>query len=120
MLWLTKFRPLSGSLLLFLTISLRPATLQAWSPCCNWALLDLIHVATVRQEFDQRQNEFRLAREQERRNVPTYNLCLSDAVLGFHKHILKDEHYLVTNCGICRKYLKDIKSYSKKLDRAMR
>ena len=40
--------------------------------------------------------------------------------LAFHKHIIKDDHYLVTNCALCRKYLKQIKSYSKKIDQAMK
>jgi len=41
-------------------------------------------------------------------------------VIEFHNHILKDEHYLLTNYGICRKYIGEIKSYSKKLDHAMK
>ena len=55
---------------------------------------------------------------QERRNVP--DAQLNGALIDFHNHISKDEHYLVTNCGICRKYLSEIKSYSKKLEQAMK
>jgi hypothetical protein len=52
--------------------------------------------------------------------VPVYNAHLNEALIEFHEHISKDEHYLVTNCGICRKYLSEIKSYSKKLEQAMK
>jgi hypothetical protein len=56
----------------------------------------------------------------ERRNVPVYNARLNSAVLAFHEHIIQDGHYLVTNCSLCRKHLSQIKSYSKKLDQAMK
>jgi len=72
------------------------------------------------RDFEKRQNEFRAWKLQERRNVPVYNVHLNGALIDFHKHILKDEHYLLTNCGICRKYLSEIKSYSKKLEQAMK
>jgi len=70
--------------------------------------------------FKKRQSESRLWKEQERRRVAVYNVHLNGAVIDFHHHILKDEHYLVTNCGICRKDISEIKSYSKKLEQAMK
>jgi hypothetical protein len=72
------------------------------------------------RDFEKRQNEFRAWKLEERRNVPVYNAHLSGALIDFHKHISKDEHYLVTNSGICRKYLSEIKSYSRKLEQAMK
>lgn len=106
---------------LFVWMTLHPAALSAqWSQCCDDVRLELIRMAAQRIEFDQRRNTFLFWKQQERRNVPVYNARLNGAVLGFHKHIVKDEHYLVTNCEICRKYLKEIKSFSKKLDQAMR
>jgi len=59
----------------------------------------------TQDSFEKRQNEFRARKLQERRNVPVYNAHLNGALIDFHNHISKDEHYLVTNCGICRKYL---------------
>ena len=52
--------------------------------------------------------------------MPVYDAHLNGALIDFHKHLSKDEHYLVTNCGICRKYLSEIKSYSRKLEQAMK
>ena len=52
--------------------------------------------------------------------MPVYNAHLNGALIDFHNHISKDENCLVTNCGICRKDLSEIKSYSKKLEQAMK
>ena len=70
-------------------------------------------------EFEQRQNQYSSWKERERRNVPVYNARLNGALASFHKHI-GDDHYLFANCTICRKYLKEIKTYSKKLEQAMK
>ena len=82
--------------------------------------LELLEAQMRGRDFEKRQNDFRLWKLQERRKVPAYNAHLNGAVIEFHNHILKDEHYLLTNCGICRKYLGEIKSYSKKLQQAMK
>ena len=81
---------------------------------------ELLRTQTLGRDSEKWQNGFRAWKLQERRNVPVYNARLNGALIEFHKHILKDEHYLVINCGICRKYLSEIKSYSKKLEQAMK
>lgn len=113
----TKYQILGCSLTLLL--ALQPAVvLNAQMP--NYLRLDLLEAQMRRHDFEERQKDFRLWKLQERRKVPAYNAHLNGAVIGFHNHILKDEHYLLTNCGICRKYLGEIKSYSKKLQQAMK
>ena len=112
---ITKCRLCSLALLLLLT--LRPAVLSAQLPNLH---LVLLRNQLRGRDCEQRHNDFRLWKLQERRNVPVYNAHLNGALIDFHKHISKDEHYLVTNCGICRKYLNEIKSYSKKLEQAMK
>jgi hypothetical protein len=103
-----------------------PLLLALWTtalrsqPCCvdpRWSLLQIQSMAT---EFQRLQTEFRASRDRERRNVPIYNARLNGVVIAFHKHITKDNHYLVANCGLCRKHLAQIRSYSKKLDQAMK
>lgn len=81
---------------------------------------ELLRAQMLGRDFKKLQGDSRLWKEQERRRVPVYNVHLNGAVIDFHNHILKDEHYLVTNCGICRKYISEIKSYSKKLEQAMK
>ena len=71
-------------------------------------------------EFRKLQTECQTWQNLERRNVPVYNARLNGAVIAFHRHITKDDHYLITNCGSCRKYLEQIKLYSKKLVQAMK
>lgn len=71
-------------------------------------------------EFQQRQREYQAWQEQERRSVPIYYARLNAAVVGFHKHISKDNRYLTVNCSICRTYLQEIRSYSMKIEKAMR
>jgi len=114
---ISKYRILRCNLALLLP-ALRPAVLDAQMP--NYLRLELIQAQMLGRDFEQRQSNFRLWKLQERRKVPAYNAHLNGAVIEFHNHILKDEHYLLTNCGICRKYIGEIKSYSKKLDHAMK
>ena len=71
-------------------------------------------------QFQRLQMDSRAWHDRERRNVPIYNARLNIAVIAFHKHITQDDHYLITNCALCRKHLRQITSYSKKLDRAMK
>ena len=49
-----------------------------------------------------------------------YNARLNNAVVGFHRHITKDDHYKHTNCAACRGYLDEIRKYAKKIDKAMK
>jgi len=88
--------------------------------CCSDFRFELLQTQQMANEFQQRRLETRAWRDRERRNVPVYNARLNGAVLAFHKHIIQDDHYLVTNCPLCRKHLSQIKSYSKKLDQAMK
>lgn len=81
---------------------------------------ELLQTQQKAVEFRQLQLESRAWRDRERRNVPVYNARLNCAVISFHKHITQDDHYLMTNCSLCRKHLNQIKSYSKKLDHAMK
>jgi hypothetical protein len=113
----TKYQILGWSLALLLALQ-PPVVLNAQMP--NYLRLDLLEAQKRGRDFEQSQNDFRLWKLQERRKVPTYNAHLNGAVIKFHNHILKDEHYLLTNCGICRKYIGEIKSYSKKLEQAMK
>jgi len=96
-----------------------PTALRSQS-CCLAPHFELLKIQSMTVEFYRTQMEFRASRDRERRNVPVYNARLNGAVIAFHKHITKDDHYLVTNCKLCRKYLDQIRSYSKKLDRAMK
>ena len=82
--------------------------------------LELLRGQLLGRDFERRQNEFRAWKLQERRRVPNYNAQLNGAVIDFHNHISKDDHYLLTNCGICRKYIGEIKSCTKKLEQAMK
>ena len=102
-----------------LLFAIWPAALRSQS-CCPDFRLELLEAQQTGIEFRQRLLESRAWRDRERRNVPVYNARLNGAVLAFHKHIIQDGHYLVTNCSLCRKHLSQIKSYSKKLDQAMK
>jgi hypothetical protein len=102
-----------------LLFAIWPTTLRSQS-CCADFRLELLQTQQMSIEFQQRRLESRAWRDRERRNVPVYNARLNGAVLAFHKHIIHDGHYLVTNCSLCRKHLSQIKSYSKKLDQAMK
>jgi len=104
--------------LLLLLITFHPEVLQA--QLSRALQFELLRIQMSGRDSEKWQNGFRAWKLQERRNVPVYNARLNGALIEFHKHILKDEHYLVTNCGICRKYLSEIKSYSKKLEQAMK
>jgi hypothetical protein len=103
-----------------------PLLFALWPPglhsqtCCLDPQFELLKVQWVGIEFKQRQMEYRIWQASERRNVPVYNARLNGAVLAFHKHIVKDDHYLATNCGLCRKYLQQIRSYAKKIEQAMK
>ena len=97
----TRLRDLGCSFVLLLLLAVRPVVvLNAQLP--NHLRLELLRTQMLGRDFKKRQSEFRLWKEQERRRVPVYNVHLNGAVIDFHNHILKDEHYLVTNCGICR------------------
>ena len=102
-----------------LLFTIWPAALRSQS-CCPDFRLELLETQQSGREFRQRLLDSRAWRDRERRNVPVYDARLNGFVLAFHKHIIKDDHYLVTNCSLCRKYLSQIKSYSKKLDQAMK
>ena len=69
--------------------------------------------------FEQPQDRYRSTKERERHNVPLYNARLNAALIDFDKQIA-DEHYVATSCAICRKHLKEITSYYKKLSEAMK
>ncbi|MCI0420153.1 MAG: hypothetical protein L0312_13175 [Acidobacteria bacterium] len=91
-----------------------------WNPCCADPRLEVLKTYLMGIEFQKRQREYQAWQERERRNVPTYNARLNGAVVAFHKHISKDNHYLTVNCSICRTYLQEIRSYSKKIEKAMK
>jgi len=115
-----------GKRKLNLSVMILPLLFASWptamhsQSCCSDSRLELLQAQQMSVEFHQRLLESRAWRARERRNVPVYNARLNGFVLAFHKHIIKDDHYLETNCSLCRKYLSQIKSYSKKLDQAMK
>jgi hypothetical protein len=102
-----------------LLLALWPAGLHSQS-CCSDPRFEILKAQLLGIEFKQRQLEYLVWQAGERRNVPVYNARLNGAVVAFHKHIVKDDHYLATNCGLCRKFLQQIKSYSKKIEQAMK
>jgi len=108
-----------SAIVLPLLFAIRPDAVHSQS-CCADFRLELLQTQQMSIEFQQRLRDSRAWRDRERRNVPVYNARLNGAVLAFHKHIIQDGHYLVTNCSLCRKHLSQIKSYSKKLDQAMK
>ena len=108
-----------SSMVLPLLFAIWPTAMRSQS-CCADFRLELLQTQQIGSEFQQRRLDYRAWRDRERRNVPVYNARLNGAVLAFHKHIIQDGHYLVTNCSLCRKHLGQIKSYSKKLDQAMK
>ena len=91
-----------------------------WPSVLEGPNMDVFRGDLLAMAFEARQNEYLSWRLQDRRKVPSYNAQLGGVIVEFHKHISKDEHYLVTNCLICRKYLSEIKSYSKKIEQAMK
>lgn len=119
MLLIRKRTLANSAAMLPLLIAIWPAAVHSQS-CCPDPRFELLKTQLMAIEFKQRQLEHRAWRDRERHNVPVYNARLNGAVLAFHKHITKDDHYLVTNCGLCRKHLDQIRSYSKKLDQAMK
>jgi hypothetical protein len=112
-------KPSLWAIVLPLLFATWPAAIHSQS-CCSDFRFELLQTQQMAIEFQQRLLESRAWRDRERRNVPVYNARLNGAVLAFHKHIIQDDHYLVTNCPLCRKHLSQIKSYSKKLDQAMK
>ena len=100
-------------------LAVLPSALRSQS-CCQDSRLELLKAQLMTVEFKQRQKAYQAWKDLERRNVPVYNARLNGAVIAFHKHIMSDGHYLVTNCGLCRKHLAEIRSYSKKLVEAMK
>ncbi|MCI0627848.1 MAG: hypothetical protein L0387_40395 [Acidobacteria bacterium] len=118
MLPISKCKLTRWAMALPLLIAIRPALLS--QSCCPDPRFEILKTQLMATEFKQRQMEYRAWQASERRNVPVYNARLNGAVIAFHKHIVKDDHYLATNCGLCRKYLQEIKSYSKKLEQAMK
>ena len=81
--------------------------------------LGRIERSSANRQFCTRAGRVSTGKARRAPQVPVYNARLNNAVIEFHKHISKDAHYLATNCHICRKYLKEIKSASKKLQSAM-
>jgi succinate dehydrogenase/fumarate reductase-like Fe-S protein len=78
---------------------------KAWNPNLVDPHLELRAVYWIRVSFDHSQREFRGHQEEERRKVPVYNAHLNGAVVAFHAHSSKDNHHLIMNCALCRKYL---------------
>jgi hypothetical protein len=107
------------SVVLPLLFAISPTAVHSQS-CCPDFRLGLLQSQHIGSEFQQRRAGVPCLARPERRNVPVYNARLNSAVLAFHEHIIQDGHYLVTNCSLCRKHLSQIKSYSKKLDQAMK
>lgn len=119
MMFISKSRLAIWSIVFPLLFVTRPTPGQS-QPCCPGFHPDLLQSQQMAAQFRQMQLEYRAWRDRDRRNVPVYNARLNGAVIAFHKHITKDDHYLTTNCSLCRKHLSQIKSYSRKLDRAMK
>ncbi|MEW5976113.1 MAG: hypothetical protein AB1898_09960 [Acidobacteriota bacterium] len=82
--------------------------------------LDLLAVQAMVTQYESFRSSCQQLKAKERRNVPTYNARLNGAVVSFHGHIIKDNHHLTTNCSVCRKYLREIRSYAKKIEQAMK
>jgi|KBSSwiStaDraftv2_1062776.scaffolds.fasta_scaffold72480_3 hypothetical protein len=121
MLSTLKTRFLQAVLLLVPLFAGRPLDVDAQSPLLvEGHSVDLFRGEVLAMDFEARQSEYRAWKLLERRKVPSYNAQLGGVIVEFHRHLSKDEHYLVTNCSICRKYLSEIKSYSKKLEQAMK
>jgi hypothetical protein len=93
--------------------------LDAQNGCCLGDLRLIAANARV-QQFEQTVVQYQAERRRERLNVPVYNARLNNAVVGFHRHITKDDHYKHTNCAACRGYLDEIRKYAKKIDKAMK
>jgi hypothetical protein len=104
---------------LALVVSIWPGALHSQS-CCSYFPLEVLETQQMGMQFQRLQMDSRAWHDHEHRNVPIYNARLNIAVIAFHKHITQDDHYLITNCALCRKHLRQITSYSKKLDRAMK
>ena len=119
MVSMRKLKAAISAAALPLLFAIWPAGLHSQS-CCSDSRFELLKAQLMGIEFKQRQLEHRVWQAGERRNVPVYNARLNGAVIAFHKHIVKDDHYLATNCGLCRKFLQQIKSYSKKIEQAMK
>lgn len=109
-----------GKRKLSLSAVVLPMLVAIWPAGLYSQTFELLKAQQMGIEFQQLQLESRAWRDRERRNVPVYNARLNGAVIAFHKHITRDDHYLVTNCSLCRKHLSQIRSYSKKLDQAMK
>jgi len=58
--------------------------------------LELLNAQMLGRDFKRRQSDFRAWKLEERRRVPGYNAQLNGAVVDFHNHISKDDHYLLT------------------------
>jgi hypothetical protein len=117
MSWIRKRKLNVSAAMLSLIVSFWPAALFPQSCCPDFALIQTQHMGV---EFQRLQMGSQAWHDRERRNVPIYNARLNGAVIAFHKHITQDNHYLNTNCPLCRKHLREIALYSKKLDRAMK
>lgn len=111
-------RSIASSYLLMLGISLLAYSLQAKSVIPDSAY-QLMKAQTDNEFFQQKQDAFLRAREQERSQIPTYSANLSRVIYDFHHHIA-DMHYLDVSCKLCREYVKKIKYLSKKIDQGMK
>jgi hypothetical protein len=96
-----------------------PARGSAQNVSCDVQFQMMIARSHTR-EFEAAVSQYQAYQEKERLNVPVYNARLSSAVAAFHKHITKDDHYKHTNCATCREYLNEIRTYSKKIAKAMK
>ena len=72
------------------------------------------------KQFDEIHESQRRYREDERRKIPAYNYHLSQALLAFNKHVLKDDHDVFSNCLVCRSYFAEIRSCLKKIQNALK
>ncbi len=119
-----NIRRLIGSIVVVVVLLLAvvPAQVRAQWPasCCGSdAQYEVLRMKMSGVSFEESQDRYLSMKERERHNVPLYNARLNAALIDFPKHIA-DDHYLATNCGLCRKYVNEITSYSKKLSEAMK
>jgi hypothetical protein len=107
MIQLCKSKLTATVSVMLLNLSVLPEFLcsKAWNPNLVDPHVELLAVHWMRVSFDHSQREFRGHQEEERRKVPVYNAHLNGAVVAFHAHISKDNHHLIMNCALCRKYL---------------
>jgi hypothetical protein len=65
-------------------------------------------------QFRAMRQEAQRLREQERARIPDYTAALAKATSTFQKHLM-DLHPRYTNCQICRKHVKEIRTLIKRI-----